>query len=292
MKGIYVHTWTPGLEYNKNHAIIMEAKRHGFDYCQDEPGIDYTGYDVCVVLGCAGPCAEFCRANKIPVFLMTDGAFMCDQKYIPEYPYLVGLNWPGAMSDDYWSGIDEDRKHVLSYKLQPHNPQNDGYILFAHQNMPDLYGESRVPVMQELMDRVMEAKPADRKIVLRTHPQFGRGGFQCTLPEGDYEVSERPLADDLAGAYCLVTHQSKAAVQAVFAGIAVYLSDNGLANGVSEKSLVHAVNPDAGKLFHSQIRSAWQDGWIYNWVRELTFRHWRLDEIFPMVTRWYENGQV
>ena len=277
--GCYMSRWSPSMA-QKGIAQPVEidiAKSHGFAFSTDDKWFNDSSHDVYVVMGERSPGASFCRARGKPVFYVTDGVFNCDKKYGPSYPYCVGLNGPYAHSEEYLNREANlcKRRSIVSYQVEDWKiPAPNDYILYAHQSVPKITGGNRIAEQQQLMDHVLRQSNG-RRVVLRKHPGHGSRRHFNVLPQGIYEISENAsLADDLQKACCLVTHQSSAAVQAVFAGVSVYLSGLGLASPMSPEDF-------SACCLYQPNREKWID-----W---LTYRHWKFDEIFPMVRRWHEN---
>lgn len=78
----------------------------------------------------------------------------------------------------------------------------------------------------------------------------------------------RPLAEDLVGAWCLITHLSATAIEAALLGIPVFLT-----------SPDAAARPIAADLWSSDLEVPRLDGDRESWAATLANNQWTLDEI-------------
>lgn len=84
-------------------------------------------------------------------------------------------------------------------------------------------------------------------------------------------ASKRPLARDLDGAWCLVTHSSNAAVDAVLAGVPVFVAETSAAAPVGNLDLAQIERP---------LRPAREQ-----WLASLGCQQFTLEEMAPGVAR-------
>ena len=191
---------------------------------------------------------------KKPIVFMVDGAFHRQHRYDNKlFPWLVSYYDPGSIGRYQYEDLSSNRWDALGVELKPW--RKDGkYVLIAHQRANDYEGNSRQSIFQKIMSDCV-----GENIVIRGHP--GRDSDINFNAKGA-KVSKKPLLTDLKEAKCLVTHNSKAAVEAVVDGVPVLAYHKSLVEMVKSPSIKNLKYPD---------RTKW-----CNWI---AYQHWTMDEI-------------
>lgn len=163
--------------------------------------------------------------------------------------FRIGVNTLQSWAADGSSS----RLHALGVKIAEHPPWNGGaHVVLCRQSdefMRCVAGYAGgAEAWQQDMLAGLKAH-TDRPVVIR--------GKHTT----------RPLAQDLAGARCLVTHSSAAAIEAVLAGVMVIVTDeNSAAAGFSRCFR----QIDDGFCGHPGV---------HEWAARLAASQWTLDEL-------------
>lgn len=100
-------------------------------------------------------------------------------------------------------------------------------------------------------------------IMWRPHPVEVERGCACDI-EGATTSKGRTLAEDLAGAYAVVTFNSNSGVDAVMAGVPTFTFDEG---AMAWPMAAH--NFDENRVFPSRIQ----------WAADLAYKQWSMDEL-------------
>jgi hypothetical protein len=168
--------------------------------------------NVAVVLGQRGPAKEILtsyRALYVPALVIDAGYLRREANY-----WQVGwngLNWltPVQCQADRWKALGlsmtkgrQEGNHVLICGQKAGDAQ--------HNINPVRYAESTITELR---------RHTNRELVWRPHPG------NSDRVNGADRVSEsqgNPLANDLVGAHCLVTHNSNSGHEALIAGVPVF----------------------------------------------------------------------
>lgn len=142
--------------------------------------------------------------------------------------------------------VPDDRWRAMSTDVMPWSVNPDGHIVVAkpsptYERFHGIEGWTERTIV-ELTSQT------GRKLVIRDKEDQARG--------------IRRLRDDCAGAHCLVTHGSNAAVEAVFFGCPVYVSPDSAASLVGRTNLSmidQPAYPDRTKWLHSLAYSQFNE---------------------------------
>lgn len=147
----------------------------------------------------------------------------------------------------------------------------DGYWLIAGQVLGD-QSLLNVNYLEWLKDTIDELDRMGVDARFRPHPEAVRRGQVFPVPS--YMVSTGTLADDLAGATCVIAYNSNATVDAVLAGIPAVTCDEGaMAFSITSHHVSQPlVTPDRSEWFRRMAWCQWtigeiQDGSAWELVR-------------------------
>lgn len=118
-----------------------------------------------------------------------------------------------------------DRLEHLGVKIHENKNNDNGFILVCPPSKKAMkqYGEDLDEWMKETQERITEL--TDRPVKVRLKPQRG-------------ERKHIPITDDFDKAYCVVTHNSNAATEAILYGVPVIsLTENNAARMICNGSL-------------------------------------------------------
>lgn len=254
---------------NPRHQAALAAFATGAQKTDEvfvTPDAGYRDCDVAVVFGTwkkAVP-ASWNRGRIIATHLeKRKRVVIIDTGYVKRDDYyMVGFDGLNGRADFNNQNSPEDRWRALSVALEPWRAGSGETIVVAGQipwdasvQHSDHLGWCRSTIAQL-------NKRTNRPIVFRPHP-LAHGVNYGALP---CEISTRPLAEDLANAYAVVTYNSNVGVDATIAGIPAFAFDEG--------SMIWRVcNRDfAGLIDPINPAREW-------WAADLAYAQWNLDEM-------------
>lgn len=217
------------------------------------------------------PLAEYVRVHEtalrfgIPHIAISDGYLQRSADSIPRYSsgyWAVSLNGLNIYTKAPFEEMPSDRWDRLNIALQPW--KHDGKeIVVAHQHGLDWKGGNR----KEEFDLIMHAaKNTGKRLLVRYHPNYW-GAVPKGLKEYCFSSSQarrhkNPIENDLTDAYCLVSVDSNAAINAIINGIPSFLMRECLPLAKVGTDFVNRFFPE---------RQPW-----FNW---LTYQQWTAEEI-------------
>lgn len=216
---------------NPIHDCCVESMLQGCPYRAEQANLtDYRPSDVAVMFGTfkkkvpvSWPRGEILRKQK-EAGLKT---IVLDSGYIhrgdgPNHYYSVGFDGLNGRADFRNEDMPQDRLDRLGIVMQPWR-KGGSHILLCGQ-VPWDASVQNVDVLKWLVDAVDHIRSkTDRKIVYRPHPKARE--HSPPIPGTDYSL--KPLEDDLADCWAVVTYNSNTGVDAALLGRPVFAFDRG-----------------------------------------------------------------
>ena len=245
--------WGPSS--NQNAIALYEGvKSCGFtpEYLAPSgfhPNEHINGVKLCCVLGLrprSKAIFNYYTSKNIPTLVIDSAYILRSQKYMQLG--LNGLNWlpPDA---------PHDRAKTMGLIPEGTAKSKRGdKILLCRQKPGDAQHE--VQDVDGWLNRIKKQvqRVSDREIIDRPHPQVAQ--------------AERPLADDLADAWCIVTYNSTAAYEALLAGVPVFCDEVSVYK--------ECANTDFNKIESPYLPAKQTRQKLFD---RLTYAQWTLDEI-------------
>jgi hypothetical protein len=184
---------------------------------------------------------------------------------ISEY-YRLSVN--STQPTNYFQTIPQSSKRwdKLGYNLQRMYKNPEGAIIFAgsSQKYCDFHGlgdatEYAQSVIKEIR------KCSNNEIIYRPKPSWSDA---TPIEDTTYSGPERKIWVELENAYCLITHGSNAAFDALINGVPVIILGDGVARPLSRTKI-----SDINNLYYPNGIERLQ------WFYDLAFCQWRIDEI-------------
>ncbi|MEW6234740.1 MAG: hypothetical protein AB1656_05075 [Candidatus Omnitrophota bacterium] len=186
---------------------------------------------------------EDCKRKNVQLFLITDGFLKRHGDRLTERYWAVGRNSFHAYGRPVDFLVPGDRWERLGVEMQPW--RNEGkYILVAHQytSVP-LYNIDKRPYFERAYEEIR--KYTDRPFKIRKHP-LDKG--RTATPEGfaeSFSVGEQAesFEEALRDAWCVLTYDSNAALEAILRGVPAFTLGKCLADPAANKDLSRIENP-------------------------------------------------
>jgi hypothetical protein len=275
------------LLYGAHGFLPMEAFARGISTVSALPLIrrgaaiyganDYEPCTVCIIFGAKSPADRILadqRQHNTPVLVLDLGYIkrgnIVEARENPGQVYWsVNKNGLNGWGDPPRSPMPDDRWQQLGLQLAPwQTPPRDGHYLVCGQKPHDAAidqinaGEWLINTVVQL--RELTAQP----IVWRPHPEDPSGRRLPIVTANTRRSGDRPLADDLVGCAGVVAYNSNALVEALVAGVPVYVLGEGATcpdmghHTLTEKTLAEPLYPKREQFF-----------------ADLAYRQWTIPEI-------------
>ena len=186
--------------------------------------------------------------------------------------WKIGVN--GINADAVFGPTENDssRADQLGLKLTPWTDNQDGHILICTQHDKSEQW-NKMPSISNWVLEVIEhiRSQTDKRIVVRPHPRCKLSGIQH---EFENVILQKPqhipntyddFDLDLTNTYAVVNWSSNPAIQAVMAGVPVYVSKHSLSYGVGNPIYSDYNNP---------LKPDRQQ-----WLNDLAYTEWSVPEI-------------
>lgn len=255
------------------HGSTFEIRRTA-DYGEDEDGNDrrWPGpdpeTDVAVVFGVKGISRQLIKDHlamgKHTIFL--DKGFTREKGENSHTKYTrVAVD--ATSPDKYMMKKNHDAKRVADLRItleKRKNPES-GHILFcgSSQKYHDFHDLGDSTAYAEKVFRSVR-KLTDRQIVYRPKPSWKGATF---IKGTSFSSNSSSIAEALKGCFCLVTHGSTAAMDAVISGIPAIVLGAGIASPVSSNQ-IESINKPFWPGEDDRMR----------WLRAMSYCQWTLDE--------------
>jgi len=208
------------------------------------------------------------RAVNKPFITISDGYIKRSVDSLPRYSsdyWAVSLNGLNTYSEATFSKCPSDRWGALKIELKPWTLTGEK-LLVAHQHGDTWLGESRLAAFNKIMHM---ASTSGREILVRMHPNYWEGDWEA-FANYEFTVSQarrhkNPISNDLDNIFCLMTHDSNAALDAIINGVPAFIA--------SPSSILQSVCSIAfdSTNRHTPKREAW-----LNWI---AYQQWTSKEI-------------
>lgn len=236
-------------------------------------------WDLVIVWGLRGNAItvwETYRRRGIPVIVADWGYYArgctINPGPVPRYQFSIGcLNWlpPIAMPDD--------RAREIGLIAPEKQAPKGETILFAGQSPGD--PQHNMNVLQYAQQTIRQIRFwTDRRILYRAHPWYSH----YRVGEFNEAPADRRIEESIANAYCMVTHSSTSAFEAMRQGVPVFCEPSAMyADGaITELTHENIVDPpqvDAqavlnrvayGQWTHEEFAEALPFRFACNWLPE------------------------
>lgn len=260
-------------------AIKIGLEKIGFSYIDQMPvGVvqrqHLFPYHLIITVGWK-PEAEFIRLyNELQIIekkfiAISDGYMQRSADAEPKYSngyWAVSYNGLNSYTENAFHDCPSNRWEQLNIELQPWKKEGKT-ILIAHQHRQDWLGGRRTNAFGMMLSL---AKLSELPIKIRLHPNHWRNcdfpeftGHTFTLVHGRRHTA--PIEDDLQDAYCLLTYDSNAAVDAIIAGVPAFTVGRTIADKCIKKDF------DLNKPLYYNNRERWA-AWA-------AYQQWTIEEI-------------
>lgn len=218
---------------------------------------------------------DHCKANNKPIIVLEVGGLMRNKSWKVA---IDGINREAYFGETSKSSVNNWLRNASKYRqkkfeldLQPwRDTSKSKYILICTQHNKSHQWRNMPPVTNWLEDQIKQIrKHTQRQINIRPHPrspidpgiirtldfEYKNVGlqypkrYQQTYDEFDFDNA-------LEGAHCVVSHSSNPGLQAVTAGVPVFVSLDSLAYDVSNKNynrIEDLYRPDRTKWFNNVL---------------------------------------
>jgi hypothetical protein len=219
---------------------------------------------------------DHCKANNKPIIVLEVGGLQRNQSWKVA---IDGINREAYFGEGSKSSVNNWLRNASKFRqkkfdldLQPwRETANNKYILICTQHNKSHQWRSMPPVDQWLEEQIKQIrKHTSRDIKIRPHPrspidpstirqlnfnyknvdlQYPKR-YQQTYDEFDFDAA-------LDGAHCVISHSSNPGLQAVVAGVPVFVGKESLAYDVSNKDYSRIEN------LHKPDRLIWFNNLLY-----------------------------
>ncbi len=255
------------------HGSTFEMRRTA-DYGEDDEGNDrcWPGpdpeTDVAVVFGVKGISRQLIKDHramgKHTIFL--DKGFTREKGENSHTKYTrVAVNATSPASYMMKRKHDSKRAQELKINLEKRKNPDSGHILFcgSSQKYHDFHGLGDSTAYAEKVFRSLR-KHTDRQIVYRPKPSWKGATY---IKGTSFSPSTSSIAEALKGCYCVITHGSTAAMDAIISGIPAIVLGEGIASPVSSNQLESIIKP----FWPSEDERM-------RWINAMSYCQWTLDE--------------
>ena len=187
--------------------------------------------------------------------------------------FKVGINGINREADFANQNVDSERWKKFNIELKPWAQTGEEIIICGqHHNSHQWRNNPKMPNWFE--QQIIEIrKHTDRPIVIRPHPRNRLGVDTAKFKNVKvvHPIKDQNTYDDtdfnqkLKNAWAVVNHSSNPAMQSVFNGIPVFVSEASLSYDVGNSSLTNINNP---KMPDRQT-----------WANRLAYTEWTTEEI-------------
>ena len=208
------------------------------------------------------------QSKKKPIIVLEVGGIKRNATW------KIGINGVNREADFANQDYDNERWKKFNISLMPWKQNGDNIILCGqHQNSHQW--RTNPPMVQWFKNQINEIrKHTDKPIIIRPHPRNAIGGFKTkdwpnvkvVFPQRDWKTyDDTDFQTHLKSAWAVVNYSSNPAMQAVFAGVPVFVSKESLSYDVGNSTLVNINKPN---MPDRQI-----------WANKLAYTEWWPDEI-------------
>ena len=187
--------------------------------------------------------------------------------------FKIGINGTNRVADFANDNFDDQRWKKFGIDMKPWNPSGDIIVICGQHDASEQW--KGLPRMQQWIDQQISEirKYTTRPILVRPHPrnQFNLDetkykNVKVRLPRRDYKTyDDTDFKATLERTWAVVNHSSNPAMEAVFNGIPVFVSDRSLCYNVGNEKLSDITTP---ALHNRKV-----------WANKLAYTEWWQDEI-------------
>ena len=208
------------------------------------------------------------QAKKKPIIVLEVGGIKRNQTW------KIGINGVNREADFANQEYDSERWKKFNIALAPWK-QTGSNIIICGQHHHSHQWRNNPPMANWFKNQINEIrKHTDKPIIIRPHPRNAIGRLNIKewtdvkigMPVRDFKTyDDTDFQTLLKSAWTVVNYSSNPAMQAVFAGIPVFVSEASLSYDVGNSTLSNINNPNMPDR---------QD-----WVNKLAYTEWWIDEI-------------
>ena len=253
------------LDRNGSAGPTCRAMAKGIERCGDQTvfrtdrDFNMDGYNACVLWGFVENCQKIiahCVAKGIPYVFLDMGYWRRDDSY-----YKVSVNDRHPTHYFMKTKLPPDRFNQLRLPIKDWRRSSGGHILLAGMSGKAAWAW-KLPSEQFERDMVAALrKITTREVVYRPKPSWP----EARPIHGARFDRKGSLAAALASAYCVISHHSNVAADALLEGIPT-LTKYGVASVLGPLDLSKLDTPDYPEG---------REQWAYN----VAYSQWRLDEM-------------
>tara|TARA_A100001011_G_scaffold227340_1_gene235439 strand:- start:3699 stop:4583 length:885 start_codon:yes stop_codon:yes gene_type:complete len=187
--------------------------------------------------------------------------------------WKVGINGINNDADFANQTVDNKRWPLYKIEMKPWK-QTGNVIVICGQHNSSLQWKGLPTMRKWLVDQAKEIrKVTDKPILIRPHPREllslnteGIKGIRVDLPKRDWKTyDDTNFKNILKSTWAVVNHSSNPAMEAVFNGIPVFVSNSSLCQPVGNVGYADLLKPNMPNR--------------QNWANKLAYTEWFVDEI-------------
>ena len=207
------------------------------------------------------------REKNKPVIVLEVGGIKRNETW------KIGINGINREADFANQDYDQDRWKKFNIEIKPWRQSGSEIIICGQHDKSHQWRNN--PPMHDWIDNQIAAirKHTDKRIVVRPHPRnfisINHETFsnvKVVTPIRDRKTyDDTDLAQRLETAWAVVNYSSNPAIQAVLAGVPVFVSEASLCFDVGNLNMADIANP---KMPDRQ-----------KWANQLSYTEWWIDEI-------------
>jgi len=209
-----------------------------------------------------------CQKKNKPVIVLEVGGIKRNETW------KIGINGVNREADFANQEYDNERWKKFNIPLMPWKQTGDNIIICGQHHNSHQWRNN--PSMVKWWDQQVDnlRQYTNKPIIIRPHPRNTVGGFNAkkwpnvktVMPIRDLKTyDDTDFQTHLKSAWAVINYSSNPAMQAVFAGIPVFVSEASLSYDVGNSTLSNINNPNMPDR---------QD-----WVNKLAYTEWWIDEI-------------
>ncbi len=206
---------------------------------------------------------QFKKRNK-PVVVLEVGGIKRN------ITWKVGINGINRDADFANETFDDKRWKKFDIQMKPWQQDGKNIIICGQHDTSEQW--KNLPRMNNwLLEQITKIKKyTDRPIIVRPHPRnpirIKMEGVKTVTPIRDPRTyDDTDFVSSLQNAWAVVNHSSNPAMQSVFNGVPVYVSESSLSHDVGNTDYANIENPNRPDRTQ--------------WANKLAFTEWWIDEI-------------
>jgi len=210
---------------------------------------------------------DFFKENNKPVVVLEVGGIKRN------VTWKIGINGINRDADFANQTVNEKRWSKFNIELKPWKQTGNIIVICGqHDNSEQWNG---LPKMSKWIEnQILEIRKfSDKPILVRPHPRniinFNEKKFsdvRVKIPQRDWSTyDDTDFKKTLTSTWAVVNHSSNPAMESIFNGIPVFVSESSLCYDVGNSSLTEIIKPRMPNR--------------HSWVEKLSYTEWSISEI-------------